>query len=97
MRRREFITFIGAALAAYPLTVGAQQDERSRRIAVLIGVADDAEGQARLAAFRKGMLDLGWSEGRNMQMDVRFAAGDADRARAYGAELIRWAPDVSRQ
>jgi len=94
MRRREFITFIGAALAAYPLTVGAQQNERARRIAVLIGVEDDAEGQARLAAFRKGMLDLGWSEGRDMQMDVRFAAGDADRARAYGAELIRSAPDV---
>ena len=94
MRRREFITFMGAALAAYPFAVGAQQNERARRIAVLIGVEDDAEGQARLAAFRKGMLDLGWSEGRDMQMDVRFASGDADRARAYGAELIRWAPDV---
>ena len=94
MRRREFITFMGAALAAYPLTVGAQQNERARRIAVLIGVEDDAEGQARLAAFRKGMHDLGWIEGRDMQMDVRFASGDADRARAYGAELIRWAPDV---
>jgi putative tryptophan/tyrosine transport system substrate-binding protein len=94
MRRREFITFIGATLAAYPLAVDAQQNERARRIAVLIGVADDAEGQARLAAFRKGMHDLGWSEGRDMQIDVRFASGDADRAGAYGAELIRWAPDV---
>jgi putative ABC transport system substrate-binding protein len=94
MRRREFITFMGAALAAYPLTVGAQQNERARRIAVLIGVEDDAEGQTRFAAFRKGMHDLGWSEGRDMQMEVRFSSGDADRARAYGAELIRWAPDV---
>src|SRR5262245_64934520 len=94
MRRREFITFIGATLAAYPLTVGAQQNERARRIAVLSGVADDAEGQTRLAAFRKGMHDLGWSEGRDMQMEVRFGSGDADRTRAYGAELIRWAPDV---
>ena len=94
MRRREFITLIGAALGAYPLTVGAQQNERARRIAVLIGVEDDAEGQARLAAFRKGMHDLGWTEGRDMQMDVRFASGDADRTRAYGAELIRWTPDV---
>jgi putative tryptophan/tyrosine transport system substrate-binding protein len=93
MRRREFITFMGAALAACPLPVGAQ-NERTRRIAVLIGVEDDAEGQARLAAFRKGMRDLGWSEGRDMQIDVRFASGDADRARAYGAELIRSAPDV---
>ena len=55
MRRREFIAFIGTALAAYPLTVGAQQYERARRIAVLIGVEDDAEGRARLAAFQKGM------------------------------------------
>jgi len=94
MRRRAFITFIGAALAAYPLTVSAQQNERARRIAVLIAVEDDAEGQTRLAAFRKGMHDLGWIEGRDMQMEVRFASGDADRARAYGAELIRWAPDV---
>ena len=77
-----------------PLTVAAQQNERTRRIAVLIGVEDDAEGQARLAAFQKGLHDLGWSEGRDMQMDVRFASGDADLARAYGAELIRSAPDV---
>jgi putative ABC transport system substrate-binding protein len=81
-------------LAAYPLNVGAQQSERARRIAVLIGVEDDAEGQARLAAFRNGMHDLGWNEGRDMQMDVRFTSGDADQARAYVAELIRWAPDV---
>jgi putative tryptophan/tyrosine transport system substrate-binding protein len=74
--------------------VGAQQYARARRIAVLIGVEDDAEGRVRLAAFRKGMHNLGWSEGRDIQMDVRFAAGDADRARAYGAELIGWAPDV---
>jgi putative tryptophan/tyrosine transport system substrate-binding protein len=94
MRRRELITFLGAALAVCPLTVGAQQNERTRRIAVLIGVEDDAEGQARLAAFRKGMHDLGWSEGRDLQMDVRFASGDADRARAYSAELVRSAPDV---
>jgi putative ABC transport system substrate-binding protein len=94
MRRREFITFIGATFAAYPLAVDAQQNERARRIAVLIAVADDAEGQARFAAFRKGMHDLGWSDGRDIEMDVRFVAGDADRARAYSAELIRSAPDV---
>jgi hypothetical protein len=58
MRRREFIMFIGAALTAYPLAVDAQQNEHARHIAVLIGVEDDAEGQARLAAFRKGMNDL---------------------------------------
>jgi putative tryptophan/tyrosine transport system substrate-binding protein len=79
MRRREFITFLGATLAAYPLTVGAQLNERARRIAVLSGVEDDAEGQTRLAAFRKGMRDLGWSEERDIQMEVRFASGDAGR------------------
>src|SRR5262245_21322046 len=94
MRRREFITFIGTALASYPLNVGAQQNERARRIAVLSGVEDDAEGQTRIAAFRKGMHELGWNEGRDLQIEVRFASGDADRMRAYGAELIRWAPDV---
>jgi len=94
MRRREFIAFIGAASAAYPLAVGAQQYARARRIAVLIGVEGDAEGRVRLAAFRNGMHNLGWSEGHDIQVDVRFAAGDADRARAYGAELIGWAPDV---
>ena len=65
-----------------------------RRIGVLIGVDNDVEGQARLAAFRKGMLDSGWSEGRDLQMDVRFTAGNADRARMYAAELIKSAPDV---
>jgi ABC-type uncharacterized transport system substrate-binding protein len=94
MRRREFITFIGTALASYPLNVGAQQNERARRIAVLSGVEGDAEGQTRIAAFRKGMHELGWNEGRDLQIEVRFASGDADRMRAYGAELIRWAPDV---
>src|SRR5262249_14274217 len=83
MRRREFITFIGATLTTYPFTVGAQKNERARRVAGLIGVEDDAEGQTRLAAFRKGMHDLGWSEGRDIQMEVRFGSGDAD-AKALG-------------
>jgi ABC-type uncharacterized transport system substrate-binding protein len=93
MRRREFITFLGSA-AAWPLTAHAQQPERMRRICVLIGVADDPEGQARLAAFRTGMLDWGWSEGHNMQMNVRFTAGGANQARNYAAELIKLEPDV---
>jgi len=63
MRWREFITFIVATLTAYPLTVGEHQNARARRVAVLIGVEDDAEGQTRLSAFRRGMHDLGWSEG----------------------------------
>ncbi len=94
MRRREFITLLGGAAAALPRGVRAQQGDRMRRIGVLIGVADDAEGQARLAAFRKGLQEWGWAEGRNVQLDVRFAAAEPERARAYAAELIGSAPDV---
>ena len=93
MRRRDFITLLGS-VAAWSLAAHAQQPERIRRVGVLIGVEDDAEGKARLAAFRKGMQDLGWNEGQNVQVDVRFTGGIADRARVYAAELIRSAPDV---
>ena len=79
MRRREFITILGGAAATWPAAARAQQPERLRHIGVLMGVADNAEGEARLAAFRAGMLDWGWSEGRNIQMDVRFTAGDTNR------------------
>jgi putative ABC transport system substrate-binding protein len=85
---------VGGAAAAWPVAARTQQPERLRRIGVLIGIADDAEGQARLAAFRAGMLDWGWSEARNIQMDVRFTAGDANQARNYAAELIKLGPDV---
>jgi putative tryptophan/tyrosine transport system substrate-binding protein len=95
MRRRDFIkVVVGGVAVTWPVAARAQQGERMRRIGVLIGVEDDVEGQARLAAFRKGMLDSGWSEGRDLQMDVRFTAGNADRARIYAAELIKSAPDV---
>ena len=94
MRRRDFIKVVGGVAVTWPVAARAQQGERMRRIGVLIGVEDDVEGQARLAAFRKGMLDSGWSEGRDLQMDVRFTAGNADRARIYAAELIKSAPDV---
>ena len=93
MRRREFIFVLGGA-ATLPLDALAQQTERVRRIGVLIGVDNNTEGQARLAAFRNGMDDLGWREGQNIQLDVRFTGGIADRARAYAAELIKSAPDV---
>jgi putative tryptophan/tyrosine transport system substrate-binding protein len=93
IRRREFITLLGGA-AAWPLAARAQQADRVRRIGVLIGVADDAEGQARLAAFQKGMKELGWNEGREIQLIVRYTAGTAERARAYAAELVAMAPDA---
>jgi putative tryptophan/tyrosine transport system substrate-binding protein len=80
VRRREFITLLGGTAAAWPLR-RARSPERIRQIGVVIGVADDAQGQARLAAFRKGKQDLGWAEGRNARFDVRFTGGCC-RARA---------------
>jgi putative tryptophan/tyrosine transport system substrate-binding protein len=95
MRRREFITLLGGAAAAWPLAARAQQAERMRRIAVLMNLAaDDAEGQARLAAFRQGLQQLGWIEGRNAHLDIRWGAGDAERFRRYAAELVALVPDL---
>ena len=94
MRRREFVGLLGGAAAAWPLAAHSQQRERMRRIGVLIGVADDPEGQARLAAFKQGMQALGWAEGRNLRMDIRFTAGIADRARKHAADLVGLAPEV---
>ena len=95
MRRREFITLLGGAAAAWPLAARAQQPERMRRIGVLMSLAaDDPEGQARLAAFLQGLQQLGWTDGRNVRIDTRWGAGDADRTRRYAAELVALAPDV---
>ena len=87
MKRREFITLIGGAVA-WPLGARAQQVERMRRIGVLTYIpADDAEGQARLAAFTQALSQLGWSEGRNLRIDARWAnAGDVQR---HAAEYLR--------
>ena len=94
MKRREFISLLGAA-AAWPLAARAQQPERMRRIAVLMnGAAKDAEGQARLAALLRGLQDLGWTDGRNVRIDIRWGAGDSDRRRRYAAELVALAPDI---
>jgi putative ABC transport system substrate-binding protein len=94
MRRRSFITLLGGA-AAWPLAARAQQPGGMRRIGVLMSVAaDDPEGQARIAAFLQGLRQLGWTDGRDVQIEVRWAAGDADRTRRYVAELIALAPDV---
>jgi putative ABC transport system substrate-binding protein len=93
MKRREFITLLGGAAASWPLAARAQQPERMRRIGVLTSLAaDDAEGQARHAAFTQALGQLGWSEGRNLQIDARWAnAGDVQR---HAAELVAAAPDV---
>ena len=94
MKRRDFVALLGGAAAAWPLTARAQQAERMRRIGVLIGMADDAEGQARVKALQKGLLELGWIEGRNVRIDYRWTGGDATRARTYAAELVKLSPDV---
>ena len=95
MKRREFITLLGGAAAAWPLAARAQQGERMRRIGVLMSVAADGpEGQARVAAFVKGLQQLGWTDGRNVRIDQRWGAGDAERTRQYAAELVALDPDV---
>jgi putative tryptophan/tyrosine transport system substrate-binding protein len=94
MRRREFIAYIGA-VGLWPLPTSAQQGERMRRIGVLVALtSDDTEVQARLAAFREALQKLGWADGRNVRIDVRFGAGDLDRVRKNAAELAGSAPDV---
>jgi putative ABC transport system substrate-binding protein len=92
-KRRQFISLLGGAAGTWPLAGRAQQSERVRRVGVLIGVADDAQGQARLAAFRRGLQALGWTEGRNLLIVARFAPDDVQR-QAYAEELVRLAPDV---
>src|SRR5262249_59284643 len=84
----------GAAAAGWPLAARAEQGERVRRIGLLMGVADDREGQARVTALKQGLQELGWTEGRNIQIEPRFTGADADRIRAYAAELVSLAPDV---
>jgi putative ABC transport system substrate-binding protein len=98
MRRREFITLLGGAAVVssplWPLAARAQQGERMRRIGVLMAAADDPIGQARLAAFQNGLQQFGWIADRNVRIDTRWTAGDADRHRKYAAELVALAPDV---
>jgi putative ABC transport system substrate-binding protein len=93
MKRRQFIALLGGA-AAWPLAARAQQADRMRRIGVLTGLADDPETQAHMAAFLQGLAQLGWTDGHNVRIDTRWAAGDADRGRRYAAELAALAPDV---
>jgi len=94
MKRRAFITFLGGA-AAWPLAARAQQPERMRRIGVLMNLAAaDPESTARVTAFAQGLQESGWTIGRNVQIDTRWAAADADLFRRYAAELVALAPDI---
>src|SRR5262249_5020171 len=95
IERREFISLLGGAAASWPLAARAQQADRVRRIGVLANsAADDPLGQARHGAFLQGLQQAGWTIGRNVQIETRWAAGDGDRLRAYAAELVALAPDV---
>lgn len=86
MRRREFLTLLGGA-AAWPLAARAQ--ERMRHIAILMGIANDQEGQRRIAAFRQGLQELGWTEGRDVGFEYRWGAGDIDSIRAQARTADR--------
>ena len=93
--RRELLVPLGGAAAAWPLAARAQQRERMRRIGVLLDLAaDDPMGRARVAAFVQGLQAAGWSNGRNVQIDTRWAAADPGNYRKYAAELIALGPDV---
>ena len=95
MRRREVITLLGGVAAAWPFAALAQQSsDRVRRIGVLIGAADDADMRSMYEAFRQGLQRLGWIDGRNVQIDMRFGATDPVRTRKYAAELVALSPDV---
>src|SRR5262245_45917825 len=95
MKRREFITLLGGAAAAWPLAAAGQQRERMRRVgAIMTLAADDAEGQARFGAFLQGLQQAGWVIGRNVSVETRWAAGDAESIRRHAVDLAALAPDV---
>jgi ABC-type uncharacterized transport system substrate-binding protein len=94
MKRREFIAGLGGA-AVWPVVARAQQGDRIRRIGVLLAIDEnDPQGKARLSGFMQEFTKLGWTEGRNMRMDVRWAAGSVDRLRMFAKELVALQPDV---
>src|SRR6202035_5773216 len=93
MRRREFITLLGGAAAAWPLTARAQQ--HVRRVAVLMSTTpDEPESQARITALAQGLQEAGWSVGSNVRIDVRWSGGDLAHVRKDAEELVALAPDV---
>src|SRR6516162_9370721 len=95
MRRRDFISLLGGAAAAWPLAARAQRPNQMRRIGVLMTLpADDPDGQAQITAFAQGLQELGWAVGRNVRIDYRWGAGGLNLFRQYAAELVALAPDV---
>ena len=95
MTRRKFIALLGGTAAAWPMVARAQERGGMRRIGVLMAwAADDSELQARIAAFRQGLAQLGWTDGHNVRIDIRWATPNADDLRRQAAELAALAPDV---
>jgi putative ABC transport system substrate-binding protein len=94
MRRREFIAFVGCAAAVWPVTVRAQQSERVRRVGVLESAGIETDQQAGVALFREVLHQLGWIDGRNVRLEVRFAGADPAKARKNAEELVALQPDV---
>src|SRR5262245_21678139 len=95
IQRREFITLRAGPVTAWPVTARAQQGEQMRRVGVLVNLAaNDPMGQARVAAFVQGLQAAGWSDGRNVRIDTRWAAADPGNYSKYAAELIALGPDV---
>jgi putative ABC transport system substrate-binding protein len=95
IRRRELVVALGSAAAAWPLAARSQPGERARRIGVLMNLSEnDPEAQGLVAAFREGLAQLGWIDGRNVRIDYRWSAGDLDRIRRYAAELVALPPEV---
>jgi ABC-type uncharacterized transport system substrate-binding protein len=93
VKRRDFITLLGGAAAAWPLAARAQQPDRMRRIGALIGGDDNTDARVLFAEFRRALEQLGWSYGRNIQIDIRWAS-DSERRDAYAKELVELSPDV---
>ncbi len=94
MRRRKFITLIGGAAALWSQAASAQKPGEVRRIGLLLGLESDPEGKAQLSGLTQGLAELGWIDGRNLRMEIRWAGGDVDRARTFAKELVALQPDV---
>jgi len=95
IKRREFFSLLGGATIAWPFVAFAQKPDRTRRIGVLMSLGEnDSEGKAQLSGFTKGLADLGWSDGSNLRMDVRWGGGDVNQIRTFAKELIAMQPDV---
>jgi putative tryptophan/tyrosine transport system substrate-binding protein len=93
IRRRDFITLLGGAAAwpvaaTWPLAARAQQRERMRRIGVLMSVENDPDGKAQLSGFTQGLAEIGWTDGHNLRMEVRWGGGDVNRIRTFAKELV---------